>query len=191
MRAIAFLPLLWLARVGGGVRRVGDRFVQSVGNATQAAQAAAPEALTSAVSSAAPASASLSERVVAAGMTPLVAGGVTVGAAKIVHDRSGPEPAQVAQAAAAVAEASGGGTEPVEEEGPRSERDAVEVAPAVEPSPSPEPRARRRPSPVPSPTEAPPPDPSPTEEPSPSRPGSTLEARVSDRRSRSAKRSSI
>ena len=172
VRAIAFLPLLWLARVGGGVRRVGDRFVQSVGHATQAAQAAAPEALTSAVSSAAPASASLSERVVAAGMTLLVAGGVTVGAAKIVQDRSGPEPAQVAQAAAVVAEASGGEAAPVEEvvqpaEDPRSERDVVEVAPVVEPSPSPDPELVVDPSPVPSPTEAPPPDPSPTEEPPP------------------------
>jgi hypothetical protein len=98
--AIAFLPLIWLVRIADGLRRVGDRF----GHSAQVAQAAVPEAVSSAVgATAAPAvSSGVGERVVAAGMTLLLAGGVTVGAAKIVKDRNQNEaPTQ------AVAEAAG------------------------------------------------------------------------------------
>jgi RNA polymerase sigma-70 factor (ECF subfamily) len=83
---IAFLPLLWLARLAGGLRRVGDR----LGHSAQVAQVAAPDAVTSTVSAtAAPVvSTGVGERLVAAGMTLLLAGGVTVGAAKIVDHRT-------------------------------------------------------------------------------------------------------
>jgi hypothetical protein len=83
---LAFLPLLWLARFGNGLRRVVDR----VGSTAQVAQAAAPEAVTQTVTAvtatAAPAATGMAERLVAAGVTILVAGSVTVGAAKIVTD---------------------------------------------------------------------------------------------------------
>ena len=90
LMGFALLPLLWLAHAANGLRRVADR----VGFAAQTAQAAAPEAVTSTVTAtAAPvASSGMGERLVAAGMTLLVAGGVTVGAAKIVTDRLVPGP---------------------------------------------------------------------------------------------------
>ena len=90
LMGFAFLPLLWLARSANGLRRVADR----VGFAAQTAQAAVPEAVTSTVrSTAAPvASSGVGERLVAAGMTLLLAGGVTVGAAKIVTHRTEQEP---------------------------------------------------------------------------------------------------
>ena len=96
--AIAFLPLMWLIRIGDGLRRVGVR----LGHSAQVAQAAVPEAVSSAVgTTAAPAvSSGVGERVVAAGMTLLLAGGVTVGAAKIVKDRNHNEAPAPAVAAA-------------------------------------------------------------------------------------------
>src|SRR4029453_718768 len=81
LMAIGFLPLLWLAKFGHGLRRVTDR-------AGFAAQATAPEAVSSSLSataSAAPAATGVAERVVAASMTILLAGGVWGGAAKIVR----------------------------------------------------------------------------------------------------------
>ena len=154
LRAIVFLPLLWLAQAAGIVRRVGERVGHSVGHATQAAQTATSEALTSAVGSAAPAGASLSERVLAAGMTLLVAGGVTVGAAKVVQDRSRPEPTEVAAAVAAVAEAPGAVTPETSPEvvvpppqSPRPVRDETEIVPeVVEPTPTVQPTVDPSPS---------------------------------------------
>lgn len=87
LTAIAVLPLLWAAKV----LDLGKRVVERVGHATHITQAAsAPEIVAAAsASSAAPVAAvGISERVVAAGMTILLAGGVTVGAAKIVEHRS-------------------------------------------------------------------------------------------------------
>ncbi len=81
---VAFVPLLWLVRLGSFLRRIGER----AGHAAQAAQVAVPEAMTSTVTaSAAPSASTVAERLVAAGMTVLLAGGLTVGAAKIVTDR--------------------------------------------------------------------------------------------------------
>jgi len=91
---IGLLPLLWLLRIADGLRRVGDR----LGHSAQVAQVAVPEAVSSAVgttaATAAPVvSSGVGERVVAAGMTLLLAGGVTVGAAKIVRGGSEDKPA--------------------------------------------------------------------------------------------------
>ena len=101
--AIAFLPLLWAAKFGHGLRRVVDK----VGFAAQGAQAAAPEAVTSVSSTvtatAAPAATGVAERVVAAGMTILLAGGVTVGAAKIVRSNHQADPRDAGAAVAVVA----------------------------------------------------------------------------------------
>src|SRR5262245_19930239 len=100
--AIAFLPLLWAARFVHGLRRVVDR----VGIAAQGAQVAAPEAVTSVSSTvtatAAPAATGVAERVVAAGMTILLAGGVTVGAAKIVRSDHGGDHREAAASAVAL-----------------------------------------------------------------------------------------
>jgi RNA polymerase sigma-70 factor, ECF subfamily len=80
---IGLLPLVWLLRIAGGLRRIGER----LGHSAQVAQVVVPEAVTSTVATtAAPVvSSGVGERVVAAGMTLLLAGGVTVGAAKIVR----------------------------------------------------------------------------------------------------------
>ena len=80
---IGLLPLVWLLRIADGLRRIGDR----LGHSAQMAQVAVPEAVSSTVgTTAAPVvSSGVGERVVAAGMTLLLAGGVTVGAAKIVR----------------------------------------------------------------------------------------------------------
>jgi RNA polymerase sigma-70 factor (ECF subfamily) len=173
LMGIAFVPLLWLTRLAGGLRRIGDRF----GHAAQTAQAAAPEALTSTVSaSAAPVvSTGVGERLVAAGMTLLVAGGVTVGAAKIVKNGGGDEGAAVRAVGSAVAQ-----TAPVPAvdtdrptiEDPlvdkvRPERDSrvieppvlveAEPSPTVEPSPTMDPSPSEAPSPSPEPPPPPPP----------------------------------
>ncbi len=89
LAAFAFLPLIWLTRFSGAIKRFGDR----AGAAAQTAHAAAPEAVAqtmTATATAAPAATGLSERLVAAGVTILVAGSVTVGAAKIVNERAVP-----------------------------------------------------------------------------------------------------
>ncbi len=87
LAGVAFLPLLWLVKVADTVQRVADR----AGHTFQAAQTAVPEVVTSAATQSVVATTSSSgfgERVIAAGMTLLVAGGVTVGATTIAkHDR--------------------------------------------------------------------------------------------------------
>ena len=86
LMGIGLVPLVWLLHVAGVVRKVGDRLGDRLGHSVQVAQAAVPEAVSSTVgATAAPVvSSGVGERVVAAGMTLLLAGGVTVGAAKIV-----------------------------------------------------------------------------------------------------------
>jgi hypothetical protein len=176
LAGIALLPLIWMLRVADGARRIVDKVG---GHATQVAQAATPELVTSAASSPASvsAAASMTERVVAAGMTILVAGGVTVGAATIVKDRGDRE--QGNRVAPVVASPAAPQTEapevlvpvvaPSPEEQPRVEPVAEEpveepspevVAPVVDPSASP----TTEPSPTtdPSPTDTPSPDASPT-----------------------------
>jgi RNA polymerase sigma factor (sigma-70 family) len=86
LMGIGLVPLVWLLHIAGVVRRVGDRLGDRLGHSVQVAQAAVPEAVSSTVgATAAPVvSSGVGERVVAAGMTLLLASGVTVGAAKIV-----------------------------------------------------------------------------------------------------------
>jgi RNA polymerase sigma factor (sigma-70 family) len=97
---VALLPLAWLLRGFEGARKVVDRVG---GHVTQVAQAATPEVVSS--SAASPAAAvvtSVSERVVAASMAVLLAGGVTVGAATLAtHNRSDREKASQASTVAA------------------------------------------------------------------------------------------
>ena len=178
LMGFAFLPLLWLAQALNGFRRVADR----VGFAAQSAQAAVPEAVTSAVSTtAAPvASSGVGERLVAAGMTLLLAGGVTVGAAKIVSHRAEEEPlarAEVTRRTGAGGDERShrpaGRREPPGRGDERQARDRGGAAgrrpdpsPAVDPSPAPvveTPPDDTEPSPTPSPDPSPaPPRPGPS-----------------------------
>ena len=85
--AIAILPLIWALRLADGGRKIVEKVVGTTGQAV--VQLATPEVVTSAAATPnlATAASSVTERVVAAGMTLLVAGGVTVGAATIVKHR--------------------------------------------------------------------------------------------------------
>jgi RNA polymerase sigma-70 factor, ECF subfamily len=170
LMGFAFLPLLWLAQALNGFRRVADR----VGFAAQSAQAAVPEAVTSAVgSTAAPvASSGVGERLVAAGVTLLLAGGVTVGAAKIVSHSANEEPLARAEVTAAPESvvADDRITPPVDEN-PRAEaasgRHEIKAEPPVV-LPDPSPEAETPPEAVVGePSPAPSTDPSPSPEPTP------------------------
>jgi RNA polymerase sigma-70 factor (ECF subfamily) len=135
LAGIALLPLLWLAKAAEGARRVADRVV---GHASQVAQAATPEVVASAASSpAVVASAStMTERIVAAGMTIVLAGGVTVGAATIVKERNDREPAERTQAAAAPVAAAPEVEDPAEDPAvvpPVVERDPRDAAAEQDP----------------------------------------------------------
>ena len=158
LMGFAFLPLLWLARLGNGLRRVADR----VGAAAQVAQAAVPEAVTSTVTTtAAPAASGVSERLVAAGVTLLLAGGVTVGAARIVT--SGGENDAVARASVTTAAPAPDVTTdrvqpPIDD--PRLNATVREDEIKAEP-----PILIEPPSPTVAPSPEPEPSPSPTEEP--------------------------
>jgi hypothetical protein len=161
------------------LRRIGDR----LGHSAQVAQAVVPEAVSSTVgTTAAPVvSSGVGERVVAAGMTLLLAGGVTVGAAKIVKDRNRNEAPAQAVASAAVEtpdtpkvrvagshvahpafDAGGTGdaseirAEPPIVEEPKPSP-VAEPSPSVGPSPSVEPSPSPEVSPSPEPTVTPPP----------------------------------
>jgi hypothetical protein len=173
---------VWLARVSDTVRRVADR----AGHAAQAAQAAVPEVVSTAshtVMSAAGAGGGFGERVIAAGMTLIVAGGVTVGAATIVKDRADPDRGVRAEAPVV---APAPAPEPTELVNPKPRPSFDDVAPkeaqgppeildepvVTEPSAEEEAEAEEETtapvaeSPSPEPTEEP--SPEPTEEPSPS-----------------------
>ena len=172
---IGLLPLVWLLRIADGLRRIGDR----LGHSTQLAQAAVPEAVSSTVgTTAAPVvSSGVGERVVAAGMTLLLAGGVTVGAAKIVRGggKDNAAPRAVAEAlvptpdTSTVRVARSRVDHPVFDAGRtgdagdiRAEPPIVEEpepSPVAEPSPSVEPSPSPEVSPSPEPTETPPPAP--------------------------------
>jgi RNA polymerase sigma-70 factor (ECF subfamily) len=180
LAGIALIPLLWLIKAADGVRRVADKVG---GHAAQVAQAATPEIVTSAASSPATVNAatSMTERVVAAGMALVVAGGVTVGAVSVVKNRADRDQGERAEAPAVVAappvtaspepEAAGttaGPAEPAANER-RADRDrnaeppVVVTDPAGETSPSPSPETSPTPSPSPSgdPSPQPPPGPPP------------------------------
>jgi hypothetical protein len=170
LMGFAFLPLLWLAQALNGLRRVSDR----VGFAAQSAQAAVPEAVTSAVSTtAAPvASSGVGERLVAAGVTLLLAGGVTVGAAKIVSHRADEEPLARAEVTAApVPVVTNHRIAPSVDQNPRAEATSGKHEIKAEPPvvlPDPTPEAETPPEPVvDEPLPTPSPNPSPSPEPTP------------------------
>jgi hypothetical protein len=163
---IGLLPLVWLIRIAGGLRRIGER----LGHSVQVAQVAVPEAVSSTVTTtAAPVvSSGVGERVVAAGMTLLLAGGVTVGAAKIVRGGkedgaravpeavvSTPDPSRVRATSPPV-------DPPAFERGRTGDASEIRAEPpvVVEPEPSPvvepSPAIEPSPSPVVSPSPEPP-----------------------------------
>ena len=100
---IALLPLVWALKAVEGVRRVADKVG---GHAGQVAQAATPDVVSSAAASpAVTAAVGVGERVVAAGMAVLLAGGVTVGAVTVAkHAGSDKERAAAVSPAAAAAD---------------------------------------------------------------------------------------
>ena len=164
---IGLLPLVWLLRIADGLRRVGDR----LGHSAQVAQVVVPEAVSSTVgTTAAPVvSSGVGERVVAAGMTLLLAGGVTVGAAKIVKDRNRNEAPAHAVAAAAVQtpdtpKVRVAGTHvvhPAFDAGRTGDAGEIRAEPPIVEEPKPSPLAEPSPSvePSPSPEVSPSPDP--------------------------------
>jgi RNA polymerase sigma-70 factor, ECF subfamily len=175
LMGVGLLPLVWALRAVGGLRRVGEKAVH-VG---QVAQAATPEIVTTSAAVAAPASTGFAERAVAAGVTLLLAGGVTVGAVTATRDR-GPEHAPEVRIAAAAPTTDETDREllPVRDDvaGPVVADEAIEKpdrghheTPVVaDPAPPTETEA-----PTPEPTEQPPATESPSpssEEPSPSPP---------------------
>jgi RNA polymerase sigma factor (sigma-70 family) len=172
---IAFLPLLWLVQAGHGFRRVAER----LGHATQVAQAAAPEAVTSTLSasaSAAPAvTTGIGERLVAAGVTLVLAGSVTVGAVKVVNrsgdgaaDRAGADAVVVSDASLTATVPDDGGDRPLFDKNPEPmEQLPTEPSVAIEPSPAPAAEPSPQPSPEPEPSLSPPADPPPEETPPP------------------------
>jgi hypothetical protein len=163
------------------LRKVGDRLAHSA----YVAQAAVPEAVSSTVgTTAAPVvSSGVGERVVAAGMTLLLAGGVTVGAAKIV--RGGNEDKAVARAVA-VASASPTpdtskvkatpptGDHPVFDAGRTGDAGDLRAEPPIVDDPEPSPVVETSPSVDPSPSPVADPSPEPSIEPPPPAPEWTM-----------------
>jgi RNA polymerase sigma factor (sigma-70 family) len=181
LMGIGLVPLLWLLRIAGGLRKVGDRLAHSA----YVAQAAVPEAVSSTVgTTAAPVvSSGVGERVVAAGMTLLLAGGVTVGAAKIV--RGGNEDKAVARAAAVapasptpdtsrVKATSPTGDHPVFDAGRTGDAGDLRAEPPIVEDPEPSPVVETSPSVDPSPSPVADPSPEPSIEPPPPAPEWTM-----------------
>ena len=160
---LALAPAVFVMNVLGGVRRVAERLVLSVGTADVVTTTASS-------ASAAPAATITAERVVAAAtITALIAGGVTVGAVTLRHagtDKADKHPAAVAAPAppAPVTPSVApqrpekqtqhdGRAKPKEDTAP-----AAEVTPGVSaaPPPSPSPTATETPPPSVSPVPPPP-----------------------------------
>jgi RNA polymerase sigma-70 factor (ECF subfamily) len=171
LAGFALAPLLWMLKALGGLKRFGDKAVQ----AAHTAQVATPELVSSAVAAPAqPAVSSLTERAVAAGMTLLLAGGVTVGAATIAHRHNAGQAAAVRAEAPAPspreartapspqpAATEPDATKPVE----RPDRGHHVVMTVPTPQPTPEPSAEPTAEPTTDPSATPTPDPSPTDSP--------------------------
>ncbi len=174
------IPILWLSKLGGVARRFADRAgeVAHVGGTdvlTQAGQVASTPIVPVAASG-------VGEKIIAAGLTLIVAGGVTVGAATIARHRTD-ERAVAPAAPAAVAAPDDQVREPDapviretstseagtarsgRERGQKGDGDALPViidpspAPSETPSPTPEPSPPPSPSPEPPPTPVIPPAP--------------------------------
>jgi len=165
---IGLLPLVWLLRIADGLRRFGDR----LGHSAQVAQVAIPEAVSSTVGTAAApvVSSGVGERVVAAGMTLLLAGGVTVGAAKIVEDRNRNEAPARAVAEATVETpdtpkvrvARSHAADPAFDAGRTGDAGEIRAEPPIVGEPEPSPVAEPSPSVEPSPSPEVSPSPEPT-----------------------------
>jgi RNA polymerase sigma factor (sigma-70 family) len=177
LMSVAFLPLLWLAHAVHGFRRVAER----LGHVAQGAQTVVPDGVTSTVSATASAAPTvttgLSERLVAAGMTLLLAGGVTVGAVEVVNRSSDRAADRVGADEVAMSDTSIPATlpavradQPILERTPEPQSQIqpelpVVMDPSPTPSPSPdvgpvvEPGAEPSPSPDPEPSPTPPPAP--------------------------------
>lgn len=165
---IALMPLAYVVKAMNAARRLGDKVVHVGG----VAQIATPELVSTSASVGAPATAGLAERAVAAGVTLLLAGGVTVGAVTVTRDR-GPEVGRERIVAAAPARAEKAPAPQVAEPAPdvpvveaapekpdrgHHSTPNVEVPPSTVPSPDPDPS-----EPPAEPTDDPSPDvPSPT-----------------------------
>ncbi len=183
LAGIFLIPVLWAGRLAGIARRIADR-------AGEAAQVGGAEVVTHVTQVAASpvvpvAATGVGEKILVAGLTLLVAGGVTVGAATVARDRS--DRAQPIAAPAAPVVTPAQAEEQEEPAEPAVAEDAVEkrakgerhadaaeevVPPVVEPSPPPSeaPSPTAEPSPPPSGEPSPPP----TEPiPPPSAPGFT------------------
>ncbi len=148
LAGIALTPLMWLAKFGGALRRIVDR-------AGEAGQAAATQAVQIANSSpAVPAATSQTgERVVAAAVTILVAGTMTVGAATLTHRKpaggvsASPPPAAVVQPSPAASQPRDSGFRQPNIKPAKATHPRTKVPPAGDASPSP--------SDIPSPTPSP------------------------------------
>ena len=154
LAGLAFVPLLWLFKLAGAVRRLADR-------AGEVGQVAATQAVS--VVTASPAvqvtTAQTGERVIAAAVTLLVAGGLTVSAAALTHRSQ--EPRRVAAAPVpTVAHASPSPQADRVIDDPVVKQDRgrhhLLVPPVIEPTPTPAPSV----TPAPDPSVTPPPDPS-------------------------------
>jgi RNA polymerase sigma-70 factor, ECF subfamily len=180
LMGIGLVPLVWLLHIAGGLRRIGDR----LGHSAQIAQAAVPEAVSSTVGTAAApvVSSGMGERVVAAGMTLLLAGGVTVGAAKIVKggDQDEPRPRAVAAAPAPTPDPPRVRAKPAHVDHPAFDAgrtgDAgdVRAGPPIVDKPEPSPVVEPTPSVEPSPSPVADPSPEPTVTLPPPAPGWTM-----------------
>ena len=167
LAAFAFAPLLWLLKLAGSTRRFADR-VGQVAIATDAATSGAASTLAPATTVTA------GERVVAAAVTLLVAGGVGVGAVAMSHrDRAPREVFAVPAPAVARPSPSATAHEVTDDREVRRARERQEqvgpVQPAVETTPSPVGSATPTPEPSETPTPGPSvePTPEPTETPPP------------------------
>jgi RNA polymerase sigma-70 factor (ECF subfamily) len=174
LTGVALLPILWLGKIGDGFRRL-------VTHGGAVAHTGADAVSTAAISTSA---VGVGEKIVAASLTILVAGGVTVGATRMARDRGNERTASEAPVAVVAPPSpeapSSVSVVPVpapEDDGKGRDRprQAEDPKPAPEASPSPsavvtEPSPSESPSP--SPTEDPTstPSPEPSEDPSPEPP---------------------
>jgi RNA polymerase sigma-70 factor (ECF subfamily) len=172
---IFLIPVFWLSKLGGVARRIADSAGEAahVGGArvlTQVAEAASAPLVPAAASG-------VGEKIIAAGLTLLVAGGVTVGAATIAGDRAARDkPEAVAAAPVAVPTSDPTPSEPAQADdaegqqqkgahhgGPTKDNAGEVAVPPVPDEPVPTPSAEPSASPSTEPT----PDPTPSQEPTP------------------------
>ena len=164
---VALVPLLWAMDAVQALRKVVDR----AGFAAQAATSAAPEIVSTTTSTASSSAPSVAEKVIAAGVTLILAGGVTAGAVSITRHGSDKAPSVGVVAAAPLLTPSPSSAPPVRVKKSKTSigtakgiGDLPKAVPPVLVSPSPEvsPSPIVSPSPSPDPSVTPSPDPSAT-----------------------------